>query len=304
MRGGVASEHILLGGARSPECDSTIVFAHNRGMAPRVPDRKFQDPVLRQALEDALSAGESTASALARISVSRSTLRREMMRDDEFRSRIERAWLAGGGPQRTSADRSQADRSASAPHAQEDAARPDALAQPAAAVPEAPRVRRSVGSSPIGTGRVVFGSRRPQPLATVRRMALRSPPAWVSERTMPRGERIVPRDWLPAVFVLVADLVLAFVASGNPFTVGLVALVVAAYLIVIRWLTRAAVPALPSAAIREHGRAAPPIVSTAPRLASPPEGAAQTDLAWIKRTIGEPMPERRPEPRTRDRPRG
>lgn len=258
--------------------------------------RKFQDAALRDALEEALAAGEPVNVALARLRVSRSTLRREMTRDDDLRERIERALLA---------DRQQ-------PRGTTDADDADAAAQVIDVVPTAAGAEQSITSTPIGTGRVVFGlRRRPRPLESVRRMALRSAVPWPSARNGPLRDRIVLRDWLPALLVLLAEAALAFASTGSPVIVVLVVMVALAYVGSI-WVVSASegtdTLATSGAVHASSGlapAAAPPRTAAPPRPhTTPPSGTVRTDLGWLQDTIGRPVGVRRPTPPKRDRPRG
>jgi hypothetical protein len=252
-------------------------------MALRLRVRKLQDDALLQALEDALAAGESLTSALIRSSVSRSTLDREMKRDAVVRRRIESALRASR-------------------------AKPPETADPAITAPVEAAVHLTQAAAPqaaalahdahdriaAGTGRV-FAARRPHPLATVQRIALRGAlPRPAPEKGSPLDEGLAVHDWLPALFVLIANVVIALSASGNLIVVAIAVLVAAAYLAAIRRLSRRPRPGAPASS-----RAAPLIVpSASPHI--PYSGRARRDLAWLQGTIAEPMPE---QPRAPDRPR-
>lgn len=105
-------------------------------------------------------------------------------------------------------------------------------------------------------------------------------------------------DWLPALLLLIADIVIALAASGNLLVVGFAVLVAAAYVTVMRRLSRAPL------AVSASGRAATAIVPAASPLVSPSAGTVRKDLAWVRGTIAEPMPGQRPTRAPRDRPRG
>jgi len=250
-------------------------------MPPPARRRKLQNPALLDALEAALAAGEPVDSALTRLRISRSTLKREMLRDEALRHRIEGA-LAGGGPQ--------------APHPKKPA--------PAAAPPAPRAVPEAADVIPVGTGRVVFGSRRPRPLATVRRMALRSAPTWASERTARRREQLALHDWLPALFVLLVEAALAFLFAGIP-VVGAVVLAIAGVYASAMFLLPGAPPPEPVTVTQV------PVPDTpgwsrpeAPLPLTPPSGSVGSDLAWLRQTIGAPEPGARPPPHRRRNDRG
>jgi hypothetical protein len=252
-------------------------------MAPRFRVRKLQDDALLQALEDALTTGEPLKSALVRSSVSRSTLDREMKRDEVVRRRIESALRASRAKPPDSGEPAITAPAEAAAHLTD------------AAVPQAAALRHDAHDRiAAGTGRV-FASRRPHPLATVRRMALRGAlPA--PESGSPLDEGLAAHDWLPALLVLIANVVIALSASGNLIVVAIAVLVAAAYLTFIWRLSRRRLPAAPASS-----PAAPLIVASASPL-TPYGGTVRRDLAWLQGTMAEPMPEQ-PRARAPDRPR-
>jgi hypothetical protein len=207
------------------------------------------------------------------LGIHRSTLAREWKRDEGVRERLERA-LTAGRTARESAARRVAFESRAVPARLVMEPRADPVAA------EAPPVQRDrTGEIRVGAGRVVFGSRRPQPLARVRRIALHGAQPATSGPSAPGPERLILRDWLPAVLLLTANVALAWFASSNIVVVAVVVLVAAAYLALIRWLSRP--------------RLASPLAGT--RI--PPPGSVRKDLAWLHTTIGEPaLGERRPRP--------
>jgi hypothetical protein len=243
-------------------------------MALRLRVRKLQDDALLQALEDALSAGESLKSALIRSSVSRSTLYREMKRDEGVRRRIESVLRAIRAKPPETIDPAITAPAEAAVHLTE------------AALPQAAALRHDAHDRiAAGTGRV-FASRRPHPLVTVRRMALRGAlPRPAPESGSPLDEGLAVHDWLPVLLVLIADIVIALTASGNVIVVAVAVLVAAAYLTVIRRLSRRPLPGAPASS-----PAASLIVPSASPLTSY-GGTVRRDLAWLQGTIVDPMPE-------------
>ena len=118
------------------------------------------------------------------------------------------------------------------------------------------------------------------------RMALRDVRPWAVEPNTSDGGRIVVGDWLPALFVLIVQLILTVAVSGNWLVAAVVLLVADVYVIVIRWLSRA--PADPP---------------EADQLVTDKTRAVRTDLAWLRGTLAPPIPGSRPIGRSRDRPR-
>ncbi|MDQ3690409.1 MAG: hypothetical protein M3406_10310 [Chloroflexota bacterium] len=257
---------------------------------PRV--RKLQDPVLLEALEGALASGEPLNSALARFGIHRSTLTRESKRDEGVRQRLERALIAGRTVSETTTRR--ATKSSTSPTPNEPALDTEVRVVPAVAA-GAPRTAPVAADASqaqhhrfddigTGTGRVVFGSRRPQPLARVRRIALHGAKPRTDGSNAPNHEGLALHNWLPALLVLIANVALALAASSDLLVVAVVVLVAAAYISLIRWLSRARL-------------ASPPGSGTAHATGGP----VRRDLAWLQDTIGEPMlGEQRPPP-PRDR---
>lgn len=206
----------------------------------------------------------------------------------------------------TRAGRRAAERRTPAP-ATADATRP-AGAAPAEALPPAtvaavrnaavvrPDASQSVAA---GTGRVVFAVRRPHPLAAVRRITLQSERQRVVGRGTPHGGRLAVSDWLPVLLVLTADVGLAFAASGSLAVVAISVLVVGAYLILIRGLSHASLATVASSPPAKRATS-----GASPRVATPLPGTVPHDLAWLKGTIAEPGPGRRPARHARDRPGG
>jgi hypothetical protein len=259
-------------------------------MAPRVRVRKLQDDALLHGLEDALTTGEPLKSALVRLGVSRSTLDREMKRNEVVRRRIESALRASRAKPPETVDPAITAPAEAAVHLAE------------AAVPQAAALRHDAHDRiAAGTGRV-FASRRPHPLARVRRMALPGAlPRPAPKSGSPLDEGLAVHDWLPALLVLIADVVIALSASGNLIVVAMTVLVAAAYVTVIgtvlRRFSRGPVPAGPV------NRAAAPLI--VPRAASltPYGGAVRRDLAWLQGTMTEPMPGQPRACAPRERPR-
>lgn len=255
--------------------------------------RKLQDPALLQALEKALAAGEPLNSALARLDIHRSTLNRESKRDEEVRQRLERALIAGRTVPKTTTRR--ATKSSTSPTPNQPALDTEVRVVPAvaAAAPRAALIAADASQAQhhrfddVGTrtGRVVFGSRRPQPLARVRRIALHGAQPRINGSNAANFEGLARHAWLPALLVLIANVALALAASSELLVVAAVVLVAAAYVALIRWLSRARL-ASPS----------PPGSGTAHATGGP----VRRDLAWLQHTIGEPMRgKQRPPPRDR-----
>ncbi len=296
--------------------------------------RKLQDPAILQELERGLVAGESLNLALARLDVSRSTFEREMARDDALRRRFEAARLAGQAPREMATARdapapvsAAAAPAAEAPAAEVAAAQAPAVEVPAAELPavEVPAAEMpaddvpqrevpappggygSIASGAIGSGHVVFGTRRPRPLATVRRMAMRSATPRVAERSAPRREPLAVHDWLPALLLLLADVALALTVSENFLVIAPIVAMALAYVAVIRLLSRAAPAAAPAAAPVRLG--VPSAVPTRGRVAvawpqaTPTDAKGRAELNWVRDTIGDPVPGISPVPRPRHRPR-
>ncbi len=128
-------------------------------MAHSARKRKLQDPVLLDALAKALAAGKHLDSALADLGVHRSTLKREMERDEGVRRRVEQALLPGWVAPGLTARNAQ-----SAPPAAE---RPAQVAGPlraSEAVPWFPReVSEAAGRTAEGTAASCFDLDDPTP---------------------------------------------------------------------------------------------------------------------------------------------
>lgn len=268
--------------------------------------RKLQDVALLQTLEGALAAGEPLHATLARLGVSRSTLNREVRRDEALRHRIERALLAGAPVRRTRTrrpaesiaritpietpvpvaqprqpDSRSANGWAQDPDIEDGPAPTEGGARATSVVADTSHVHPPTTEHiAVGTGRVVFGSPRPRPLAKVRRMALHGAQPPTVQRSKPAGQRLALHDWLPAMLLLLANAALALAASSTAVVVVAV-VVVAVYVTLIRWLSRAAVGA--AAAGRRSGSTA----DSTPRPGAA-VGTVRRDLSWLPGTIGEP----------------
>jgi hypothetical protein len=139
----------------------------------------------------------------------------------------------------------------------------------------------------------------------MRRMAFRGAPPGTLERSTAYDDSLAARDWLPPALLLMADVVIALLASGNMAVVASAVVAATAYLTLVRRLKGPALgtPAASRGAASAVLPARPATISAAP-FPTPQAGTVSKDLKWVQATIAEPTPAQPPPGRSRDRPLG
>lgn len=194
----------------------------------------------------------------------RSTLRREVQRDPEFREAIRLAVIAGRS-ERDRASRRQVGRSV-AERMAGDPEDPQPVLAAASEVSGAPRLPQS-GRRRRPREQLLFVPRRPRPVQAIRRI-VRYGAEPVPGADNRRSDRVMTWDWAPPLAAMLTSVVLAVVSSADRLLIAATVAAIVGYLCVLKWLT--------SREVRADGE-----------LAGVPSGPVRHDLGWLRDTIGD-----------------